>query len=96
MVEIRAEFAAFDEAERYFREVLKLLQQELDGLEKDLEMSLVRWEGDDRTAYGVARAKWDRAARDLHAELAVLHLAIERSHRNYRNASNANVRMWTT
>ncbi|REE96696.1 WXG100 family type VII secretion target [Thermomonospora umbrina] len=96
MVEIRAEFAAFDEAERFFRQALKVLQRELDDLEDDLETSLERWEGDDRAAYAVARAKWNKAARDLHAELARLHFAIERSLRNYRNAGATNVRMWTS
>ncbi|TDD61546.1 WXG100 family type VII secretion target [Actinomadura rubrisoli] len=96
MVLIRAEFAAFSEAERCFEQALRQFEAVLDKLEGELEQSLADWEGDDQKAYAAARARWDQSTRTLHAELARLHRAIGRSHRNFRSSSDTNVRMWST
>ncbi|WP_165975259.1 WXG100 family type VII secretion target [Actinomadura rubrisoli] len=95
VVEIRAEFAAFSEAERAFREALRQFESILNALEKELDRTLAQWDGDAKQAYAVAHARWDKAARDLHAELARLHKGIGRAHRNFRSASDTNVRMWS-
>lgn len=96
MVLIQAEFAAFGEAERCFERALQELETVLDGLDRELGRSLVEWDGEARDAYTRAHARWDRSSRDLHAELARLHQAIARAHRNFRSSSNTNVRMWST
>jgi WXG100 family type VII secretion target len=95
MVEIRGKFASFSEAERGFQQALWELESELDALEENLERTLADWTDDAQRAYAAARASWDRAARDLHAELARLHKAIGRAHRNFRSSSETNVRMWS-
>ncbi|MBO2447352.1 WXG100 family type VII secretion target [Actinomadura barringtoniae] len=95
MVLIQAEFAAFREAERDFERALQRLETVLDNLEGDLEQSLAEWDGDARRAYAKARDRWDKSARDLHAELARLHRAIARAHLNFRSSSSTNVRMWS-
>lgn len=95
MVLVQAEFTAFTEAERYFKEALREFETVLDALECDLEQHLAEWEGDDQQAYAAVRARWDRSARDLHAELARLHQAIRRAHRNFRSSSTTNMRMWS-
>ncbi|MEU9023328.1 WXG100 family type VII secretion target [Actinomadura sp. NPDC048394] len=95
MTLIRAEFAAFSEAERCFQKALRDFETVLDGLEKSLAGSLAEWDGDARNAYTAAHARWDKTARDLHAELDRLHRAIGRAHRNFRSSSSTNVRMWS-
>ncbi|MFC6878510.1 MULTISPECIES: WXG100 family type VII secretion target [Actinomadura] len=95
MVQILAEFAAFSEGERGFQRALQELESALDDLERKLAHSLTEWEGDDQRAYAAARARWDAAARAMHAELARLHQTIARAHRNFRSSSSTNVRMWS-
>src|SRR4051794_33999332 len=95
VVEIRAEFAALKTGEEHFARALRDLESELESLEKELERSLAQWEGPAQKAYLAARTAWDQSARDLHAELGRLHQAIVRAHRNYRNALDANMRMWS-
>lgn len=95
MVQIRADFAAFRDAEHGFQQALRALESTLDDLEKELELTLADWSGDAQRAYAVARASWDQSARDLHAELARLHKAIGRARRNLHSASDTNVRMWS-
>jgi WXG100 family type VII secretion target len=95
-VEIQADLVAFKEAERRFREVLQEFEASLDALEKKLERTLSEWSGDAQKAYASAHAEWNQSARDLHAELARLHKAIGRAHRNFRSAIDTNVRMWST
>lgn len=92
---IRAEFSAFNEAERRFQETLWEFESVLDALEAELELSLSRWEGDAQKAYSAARSRWDGSAQDMRAELARLHKALGRAHRNLRSASDTNVRMWS-
>jgi WXG100 family type VII secretion target len=94
-VEIRANFTSFAEAEQDLQQVLWAFESVLDSLEENLELTLAEWSGDAQRAYAEARATWDRAARDLHAELARLHKAIKRTHHNFRSASDTNVRMWS-
>ena len=95
MAKIRAKFESFEEAEYGFQQALRALESVLDSLEKDLERTLAEWTGDAQLAYAEAHACWDQAARDMHAELARLHRAIRRAHRNFRSSSNTNVRMWS-
>lgn len=95
MAEIQADFASLKKAERGYQQVLREFESVVDALEKDLEQTLARWTGEAQRAYAAARVSWDRAARDLHAELARLHQAIGRSHRNFRSSSGTNVRMWS-
>lgn len=95
MGRIRAEFAALESGEEVFQQALWELESLLDGLEGELERSLALWEGRDQKAYAVARAKWDEEARNLRGDLARLHQALVRARKNYRNALDANVRMWS-
>jgi WXG100 family type VII secretion target len=95
VAKIQAEFASLEKAEHAFRRILGEFESALNALEKNLEQTLAEWTGDAQRAYGDARACWDRSARELHAELARLHNAIGRAHRNFRRSSGTNVRMWS-
>jgi WXG100 family type VII secretion target len=95
VAKIQAEFVSLEKAEHAFRRILGEFESALDALEKNLEQTLAEWTGDAQRAYAEARACWDRSARELHAELAQLHKAIGRTHRNFRSSSGTNVRMWS-
>jgi WXG100 family type VII secretion target len=95
MAVIKAEFATFADAERAFREALSQYERILDTLSADLRKSLAEWDGEARKAYEAAHARWERGAREMHAELTRLHGAIVRAHGNFRSSSSTNVRMWS-
>lgn len=95
MALIRAEFAAFHEAQLQFQRALREYTSILDALEVRLDGALSEWEGDAQQAYAAARASWGSSARDLRGELARLHEAIGRAHRNFRSSSSTNVQMWS-
>ncbi|MFI0444453.1 WXG100 family type VII secretion target [Actinomadura sp. 6N118] len=95
MVRIQAEFAAFREAERNFQRALQEFDSTLDTLQRDLAGSLAEWEGDAQKTYAAARDRWSMSTREMHRELARLHAAIVRAHRNLRSASDTNTRMWS-
>lgn len=94
MAEIGVELAALAEGEESFLRAFNRLEALLDGLEDKLEKSLALWEGEDRQAYLEARATWDKAVRELHADLGCLQQAIGRARKNYQSALDANLRMW--
>ncbi len=65
--------------------------QELQGLVNRLATA---WQGDDQTAYQAAQKKWDSAAKELNQGLSDIGKGVTTANTNFRNATQANVRMW--
>lgn len=91
---IVAEFAALEEAAAGFERVLGALRRQLGDLDRDLQASLVRWEGNAGQAYQAAHDEWQAAADDMAERLAALHKLIVTARRNYGTSLNTNVTMW--
>jgi WXG100 family type VII secretion target len=91
---IVAEFAALEEAAAGFGRVLQALQRQLADLDRDLQASLVRWEGDAARAYWIAHGEWQAAADDMAERLAALHRVIVTARRHYGVSLKTNVTMW--
>lgn len=91
---IVAEFAALEEAAAGFGRVLEALRRQLGDLDRDLQASLVRWDGDADRAYRTAHGEWQAAAEDMAARLAALHQVIVTARRNYGTSLDTNVTMW--
>lgn len=91
---IVAEFAALEEAAAGFGRVLGALRRQLASLDRDLQASLVRWDGDAARAYRTAHREWHAAADDMAERLAALHKVIVTAHRNYGVSLDTNVTMW--
>ena len=89
-----AEFAALEDAASGFGRVLETLRRRLADLDRDLQASLGRWEGDAAHAYWIAHGEWQAAAEDMAGRLAALHNVIVTAHRNYGASLNTNVTMW--
>jgi WXG100 family type VII secretion target len=91
---IVAEFVALEETASGFGRVLEALRRQLADLDRDLQASLVRWEGDAARAYRIAHGEWQAAAEDMAERLAALHRVIVTAHRNYGASLNTNITMW--
>ncbi|GGL14964.1 hypothetical protein Sme01_16270 [Sphaerisporangium melleum] len=66
----------------------------LQELERNLDRLLGEWEGDARTAYWTARAKWDASSGRMAALLQQLGAVIELGHENFKLTERANVSMF--
>ncbi|MDL4821084.1 WXG100 family type VII secretion target [Actinomadura opuntiae] len=94
-MQIEADFQAFEDTERSFRNALQALNDVLAKLERDLNVHLAEWDGPARRAYQEAADSWHASARNLAAELDRLHRHVGLAHRNFRTAHEATLRMWT-
>jgi early secretory antigenic target protein ESAT-6 len=90
----RANFGALTAGEANFSLAARALRDELSDLEGKLNASLAQWEGDARTFYTQAKAKWDQAAADMQNVVQQLGVAIGDSHGNYQAAEKANTGLW--
>ncbi|GAB3988331.1 hypothetical protein GCM10029978_110440 [Actinoallomurus acanthiterrae] len=89
-----AELAAMEKAAAGFGQVLEAVRRALADLDRDLQASLVRWDGDAARAYRTAHGEWKAAAHDMAEQLAALRKVITTAHAHYHVSLDTNVTMW--
>jgi uncharacterized protein YukE len=68
------------------------IDSKLDGLRRRLEQ--MDWSGDDRKAYEVHKAQWDRSIKDLNLLLAEIGGAVGVAKENYLTTEMDNAKVW--
>ena len=90
----RADFGAMQQAQADFTLAYRALVDELDDLEKALELHLSQWEGGAQSTYWDAKRQWDAAAAHIGRVLNQLGVVIGEAYSNYSAAERANRNIW--
>jgi WXG100 family type VII secretion target len=75
-------------------DILKKLNERLDGLYDRVVPVVLSWEGETRDAFVDKLDEWDRSAQDLQAAQKWLHEYVTTGHTNYAAAHQAVLRGW--
>lgn len=70
------------------------IAQYLDQIERRVAAMHVHWDGDAATAHQDAHRRWQRSARDMHAELVTMRDETTGAHENYSGVVDHHQRMW--
>lgn len=88
------DYATMKQAEAMFKSTHSQMVQALDDLEADVEARLAVWEDDSRDAYFEAKAKWDKAAREMADLVKEFGEGIGTAQQNYQSAEQSNTSLW--
>lgn len=91
---ITVDFATLQRLSGDLEDILKGLNERLNGLYDRVEKVVLTWEGEAREAFIDELDKWDRSAQDLQAAQAWLHEIVTKGHINYAAAHQAVLRGW--
>ncbi|MFC6880072.1 MULTISPECIES: WXG100 family type VII secretion target [Actinomadura] len=88
-------YSVMQQSEQLFKSKHREMTELLDRLEGELESGLARWEDTAKDAYMDARAKWDKAAREMAKAVKEFSESIGVAHDNYQKAEQSNSKIWT-
>ncbi|MCP3818852.1 WXG100 family type VII secretion target [Streptomyces sp. A3M-1-3] len=91
---ITVDFATLRRLSGELEDILKTLNEKLDGLYDRTEKVVLSWEGEAREAFVDQLDKWDRSAQDLQAAQAWLHEVVVKGHLNYAAAHRSVLHGW--
>ncbi|MET8982501.1 WXG100 family type VII secretion target [Streptomyces sp. NPDC004539] len=91
---ITVSFAALHELTADLEDILKQLNEKLEGLYGRVEPVVLSWKGEAREVFVDKLDTWDRSAQDLEAAQKWLHGYVTTGHLNYAAAHRAVLRGW--
>jgi WXG100 family type VII secretion target len=91
---ITVSFATLHELAADLEDILKKLNERLDGLYDRVVPVVAGWEGETREVFVDKLDEWDRSAQDLQAAQKWLHAYVTTGHTNYAAAHLAVLRGW--
>lgn len=90
----RAVFGSLAQGESDFARIYAQVQQTTQTLESQLNSSLAQWDGQAKTAYAVAKAKWQAAEANMAAVLNNLRAVAGEANVNYQGVEASNASLW--
>ncbi|GCB45610.1 WXG100 family type VII secretion target [Streptomyces sp. NL15-2K] len=91
---IAVTFSTLHDLATDLEDILKKLNERLDGLYDRVVPVVLSWEGETRDAFVDKLDEWDRSAQDLQAAQKWLHEYVTTGHTNYAAAHQAVLRGW--
>jgi len=91
---IAVTFATLHDLTTDLEDILKKLNEKLDGLYDRVVPVVLSWEGETRDTFVEKLDEWDRSAQDLQAAQKWLHEYVTTGHSNYAAAHQAVLRGW--
>ncbi|SES07750.1 WXG100 family type VII secretion target [Streptomyces sp. yr375] len=91
---ITVSFATLHELAADLEDILKKLNERLDGLHDRVVPVVEAWEGETREVFVDKLDEWNRSAQDLQAAQKWLHAYVTTGHINYAAAHRAVLRGW--
>ncbi|MER6975740.1 WXG100 family type VII secretion target [Streptomyces carpinensis] len=91
---ISVSFSALQELATELEDILKQLNDKLEGLYERVEPVVLSWKGEAREVFVQKLDEWDRSAQDLQTAQKWLHAYVTTGHANYAAAHRAVLRGW--
>ncbi|MER5692304.1 WXG100 family type VII secretion target [Streptomyces mirabilis] len=91
---ITISFSTLHELATELEDILKQLNDKLEGLYERVQPVVLSWKGEAREVFVQKLNDWDRSAQDLQAAQKRLHAYVVTGHANYAAAHRAVLRGW--